>query len=80
LLAKVEAGQDPMGVVGDPAKNTRIEFAIERDKSNLSDGFDRALKRSSLRSAPIAGELRTLFATLNGERLAKSLREPVSAR
>jgi 5,5'-dehydrodivanillate O-demethylase len=78
-VAKVEAGQDPMGVVRDPAKNVRIEFAVERDKSNFTDGFDRVLKRSSLRSAPIAEDLRGLFSAYNGERLAKALHEPVSA-
>ena len=68
-----------MGVVRDPAKNVRIEFAVERDKSNFTDGFDRVLKRSSLRSAPIAEDLRGLFSAYNGERLAKALHEPVSA-
>lgn len=78
-LAKVEAGRDPMGVIRDPAKNVLIEFAVERDKSNFTDGFDRVLKRSSLRSASIADDLRALFAGFNGERLQQALREPVSA-
>jgi 5,5'-dehydrodivanillate O-demethylase len=78
-LEKVEAGVDPMGVIRDPAKNALIEFKVERDKSNFTDGFDRVLKRSSLRSAPIAGDLRKLFAAYNGARLEKSLRQPVSA-
>jgi 5,5'-dehydrodivanillate O-demethylase len=76
-LKKVEAGQDPMGVIRDPARNELIEFAIERDKSNFTDGFDRVLQRSTIRSAPIAGDLRALFASFNGARFEMSLREPV---
>ena len=73
-LAKVEAGEDPMGVVRDPAKNKVLEFAIERDKAHFTDGFERFMRRSPSRYSPFADDLCKLFAAYNGEQLEKSLR------
>jgi 5,5'-dehydrodivanillate O-demethylase len=78
-LAKVEAGLDPMGTLRDPARNTLIQFAVERDKSNFTDGFDRVVRRSGLRSSPIVDDLRKLFASYNGAKFERSLRQPVGA-
>ena len=75
-LRKVELAQDPLGTVRDPAKNVRIEFAIERDKSQLTDGFDRVVQRSGIRYSPIVDDLRAVFANYNGKRFEASLRTP----
>jgi 5,5'-dehydrodivanillate O-demethylase len=78
-LAKVEAGLDPLGTVRDPAKNVLIQFPIERDKSNFTDGFDRVVRRSGIRWSPIVEDLRKLFAAYNGAKLERALKEPVAA-
>jgi 5,5'-dehydrodivanillate O-demethylase len=78
-LAKVQSELDPMGTLRDPARNTLIQFPIERDKSNFTDGFDRLVKRSGLRCSPIIEELRTLFREYNGAKLELALREPLGA-
>ncbi len=79
-LAKVEADEDPMGTLRDPARNTLIQFAVERDKSNFTDGFDSVVRRSGLRSSPIVDDLRKVFAAYNGAKFKRSLEEPVGAR
>jgi 5,5'-dehydrodivanillate O-demethylase len=73
-LAKVLAGEDPMGTLRDPQRNTLIQFAIERDKSNFTDGFDRLVKRSGLKCSPIVEDLRTIFKAFNGAKLEQALR------
>jgi 5,5'-dehydrodivanillate O-demethylase oxygenase subunit len=78
-LAKVLAGEDPMGTLRDPARNTLIQFPIERDKSNFTDGFDRLVKRSGLKCSPIVEDLRTIFKAFNGAKLEQALREAVGA-
>jgi 5,5'-dehydrodivanillate O-demethylase oxygenase subunit len=78
-LARIEAGHDPMGTLRDPARNTLIQFAVERDKSNFTDGFDRVVRRSGLRSSPIVDDLRKLFASYNGAKFERSLRQPVGS-
>jgi 5,5'-dehydrodivanillate O-demethylase len=64
-LAKVEAGEDPMGVIRDPAKNVCIAFPLERDKVHFTDGFANLLRRQYARYSPIADELVQLFNAYN---------------
>ena len=78
-MAKVAAGVDPLGMVRDPARNVVIQFPIERDKSNFTDGFDRVIRRSGMRRSPIVEDLRALFAAYNGAKFERSLTEPVGA-
>ena len=68
-LAKVERGEDPMGVIRDPAKNVKIEFPLERNKAHFIDGFESLMRRSHGRYSPIKDELCAVFAAYNDERL-----------
>jgi 5,5'-dehydrodivanillate O-demethylase len=64
-LRKVEQGQDPMGVVRDPARNQRIDLPNERKKHHNSDGFASFMLRTHARYSPIATDLVRIF---EGER------------
>jgi 5,5'-dehydrodivanillate O-demethylase len=68
-LKKVEAGQDPMGVIRDPAKNQVIHFPLERNKSHFLDGFASLIRRSHARYSPIADDLCEVFAAYSNDRL-----------
>jgi 5,5'-dehydrodivanillate O-demethylase len=56
-MKKVEAGEDPICVVRDPAENTFIALPMERGKDMLSDGFESLLGRTTANLAPIRDEL-----------------------
>jgi len=61
-LAKLEAGNDPMGVLRDPAANRIIELHVEKGKAAFKDGFASLLRRMPFRYAPIADDLLAVFA------------------
>ena len=61
-LRKVEAGEDPMGTVRDPAADAVLDLPLERDKAHFSDGFESYFRRRHWRYAPIAEDLIRLFA------------------
>ncbi|MGA2393649.1 MAG: Rieske 2Fe-2S domain-containing protein [Candidatus Lustribacter sp.] len=61
-LEKVERGEDPMGVIRDPARNPIIELPLEKNKHHMSDGFEKTARRSRLRFAPIMEDLVAVFA------------------
>ncbi len=73
-LLKVERGEDPIGVIRDPAKNDVIAFPLERDKVHLLDGFATQVRRSVLRFSPFAEDLCKVFAAYSSERERSSLR------
>lgn len=60
-LKKMEAGEDPLNVMRDPAKNQRIDLPLEKGKEHFSDGFASLLKRHMSSFSPIAGELLAVF-------------------
>jgi len=60
-MHKVHQGQDPMGLLRDPARNTRIELPTERKKHHNSDGFGAFLMRTHAKYAPIAADLVRLY-------------------
>ena len=60
-LRKIDAGEDPINVIRDPARNVRIDLPLEKDKEHFSDGFASLLKRHMSRFSPIAGELLAVF-------------------
>jgi 5,5'-dehydrodivanillate O-demethylase len=60
-LDKVEAGQDPMFFVRDPAQNPVIHLPLEMNKHHMSDGFETTARRSRLRFSPIIEELVAVF-------------------
>jgi 5,5'-dehydrodivanillate O-demethylase oxygenase subunit len=71
-LAKVERGEDPIGVVRDPAKNRVIEFPLERDKVHLTDGFDRIVQRQPVKYSPFVEDVCAVFAAYNSDKLQKT--------
>jgi 5,5'-dehydrodivanillate O-demethylase len=72
-MKKVEAGEDPMNVVRDPAQNTVIELPLEKFKEHFSDGFESLLRRHMASFSPIAEDLIRVFTQQHEEK-----REPVS--
>ena len=61
-LAKVEAGEDPIGVIRDPARNKRITYPVEKNKVHFADGFESYAARVHNRHYPYVGELAKVFA------------------
>jgi 5,5'-dehydrodivanillate O-demethylase oxygenase subunit len=60
-LHKVEAGDDPMLVIRDPANNPVINLPLEMNKHHMSDGFEITARRSRLSFAPILEDLVAIF-------------------
>jgi 5,5'-dehydrodivanillate O-demethylase len=60
-LKKIAQGEDPIGVVRDPARNVRIDLPNERKKHHNSDGFAAFMMRTHARYSPIAHEVAALF-------------------
>jgi 5,5'-dehydrodivanillate O-demethylase oxygenase subunit len=60
-LKKVDQGQDPMGVLRDPARNERIDLPNERKKHHNSDGFASFMLRTHARYSPIAQDLVRIY-------------------
>jgi 5,5'-dehydrodivanillate O-demethylase len=61
-LAKVQAQQDPLGIVRDPERDAVLDLPLERDKAHYSDGFESYFRRRHWRYSPIADDLIALFA------------------
>ena len=61
-LAKVERGDDPIGVVRDPARNDVIHLRLEKAKAHYADGFESLLRRTRIRYSPVADDLIRIFA------------------
>ena len=56
-LKKIEAGEDPICVVRDPAQNVRIDLPLETGKDMLSDGFESLVRRNIVGLSPIGEEV-----------------------
>jgi 5,5'-dehydrodivanillate O-demethylase len=64
-LKKVEKGEDPIGVLRDPARDVRIDLPNEKKKHHNSDGFASFMLRTHAKYSPIAPDLVAIF---EGER------------
>jgi len=60
-MKKVQEGQDPMGVIRDPARNRRIDLPNERKKHHNSDGFASFALRTHAKYSPIIHEVVRIF-------------------
>lgn len=60
-IKKMQEGQDPMGIVRDPARNRRIDLPNERKKHHNSDGFASFMLRTHAKYSPIAPDLVRIF-------------------
>lgn len=60
-LQKIADGQEPMGIVRDPAINQRIDLPNERKKHHNSDGFTSFMLRTHAKYSPIADELVKIY-------------------
>ena len=59
-LAKVERGEDPMGVVRDP-NLAMVELPMEKHKLHYTDGFEALTRRTRIRYSPVLEELIEVF-------------------
>ncbi|HSV81072.1 MAG TPA: aromatic ring-hydroxylating dioxygenase subunit alpha [Ramlibacter sp.] len=71
-VRKVEQGDDPMGIVRDPARNRRIDLPNERKKHHNSDGFAAFALRTHAKYSPIIHDVVRIFE-------AQGQREPQEA-
>ena len=78
-IEKIERGEDPIGLVRDPARNIVIPLPREKGKDMYSDGFVNHLRRQMSNFSPIAEELIEVFTQHRG-RAAERAREPVPAK
>ena len=78
-IEKIERGEDPIGLVRDPAKNVVIPLPREKGKDMYSDGFVNHLRRQMSNFSPIAEELIEVFTRHRG-RAATAAREPAPAK
>jgi 5,5'-dehydrodivanillate O-demethylase len=60
-MKKVQAGQDPMGLLRDPSRNTCIALPTEKKKHHNSDGFAAFMLRTHAKYAPIAAQLVQIY-------------------
>jgi 5,5'-dehydrodivanillate O-demethylase len=60
-LKKIEDGVDPIGVLRDPARNTRIDLPNEGKKHHNSDGFASFMLRTHAKYSPIAQDIVRVF-------------------
>jgi len=60
-LHKVQAGEDPMCVLRDPAQNVRIDLPLETNKDMLADGFESLLRRNIVDRSPLRDTLLDVF-------------------
>jgi 5,5'-dehydrodivanillate O-demethylase len=61
-LKKIEAGEDPMLVNRDPAKDVPLDLPLETDKAHFTDGFAVLMSRRHWRYSAIRDELLAIFA------------------
>jgi 5,5'-dehydrodivanillate O-demethylase len=59
-LAKVEDGQDPIGVIRDPERNV-VNLHVEKAKAHYADGFENLVSRTRIRYSPVVEELIGVF-------------------
>ncbi len=60
-LAKVQKGEDPIGILRDPAKNVCVDLPLEKGKDMYNDGFESFIRRQPVYHSPIAQDLVRLF-------------------
>ncbi|GEO25339.1 phenoxybenzoate dioxygenase [Alicyclobacillus acidoterrestris] len=60
-IAKVENGEDPLGVIRNPELNEMIVLPLERKKHHFSEGFESVTMRFQTRFCPVVQELIDLF-------------------
>jgi 5,5'-dehydrodivanillate O-demethylase oxygenase subunit len=60
-IKKVQRGEDPIGVIRDPAKNLRIDLPNEKNKKHFRGSFRTFIKRTHVRFSPILEELGLVY-------------------
>jgi len=61
-LDKVEAGEDPIGILRDPKLNALVHLPLERDRPAFTDGFRDQFTRHVGNFSPIRQEILDVFA------------------
>jgi 5,5'-dehydrodivanillate O-demethylase len=60
-VEKMKAGEDPKGVLRDPAKNERIDLPAEKDRLYFQERFEDFVGRTHLRYSPVSKQLIEMF-------------------
>lgn len=60
-IKKVQRGEDPIGVIRDPARNARIDLPNEKNKKHFRGSFRTFIKRTHMRFSPIVEELGMVY-------------------
>ncbi len=76
-IERIERGEDPIGIIRNPAENAFILLPRERGKDMYSDGFVSHIRRQMSIFSPIAEELIEVFTRHRGR--AETSREPAPA-
>jgi 5,5'-dehydrodivanillate O-demethylase len=71
-LAKVERGEDPIGVIRDPAQNERIVLPMELGTAMNDEGFEIVVRRNVVGMSPVCDEIVDVERR-NRRRLARAL-------
>jgi len=64
-LEKIERGEDPIGVIRDPARNVAVELPLEEGKDMYYDGFESLTRRQMVSQSPIIEDLLRVFASVH---------------
>ncbi len=64
-LEKVERGEDPIGVIRDPARNVVVKLPLEEGKDMYYDGFESMTRRQMVSQSPIIDDLLRAFSSAN---------------
>jgi len=75
-MAKVARGEDPMGVIRDPAENAALTIPVEKNKAHFSDGFESHVRRTQVGASPFAPELVRVFSAYSNKQLIAKLAVP----
>jgi 5,5'-dehydrodivanillate O-demethylase len=78
-MERVEAGEDPLGIIRDPAKN-HIEFELEKGKVAYQDGFAHHLRTNMISYSPVADDLIRIFTQPPGALSVVDKREPLATK
>jgi len=76
-MAKVARGEDPIGVIRDPAENDALEFPLEKNKAHFTDGFESQIRRTQVQYSPFIPDLIRVFDEYNEAKAQAA--EPVLA-
>lgn len=79
-MEKVARGEDPIGVIRDPARNKFIELPTEKDKDMFSDGFANYVSRKVTQYSPVLEELLAVYGVSPPPAASEKVKEPAPVK